>query len=123
LKGELYVKAEKIADDYGINLSWSSLDEYYKVLENQGVSLNVASLVGHGTIRASIMSYENRAPTRTELEEMKNLLDSSMKCGAFGISTGLIYPPGSYARTDELVDLCKVASKNEGFYSSHVRFP
>ena len=121
LKGELFAKAEKIADDYGINLYWSSLDEYHNVLENQGVSLNVASLVGHGTIRASIMSFENRAPTRTELEEMKNLLDSSMKSGAFGLSTGLIYPPGSYARTDELVDLCKVASKNEGFYSSHVR--
>ena len=121
LKGKALEMAQKNAEDYGIDLQWSSLPEYMALLEKQGVALNVATLVGHSTVRACAMGYERRAPVKEELDEMKALVARSMEEGAFGMSTGLVYPPGCYAKTDELVDLSKVVAKHGGFYASHVR--
>jgi N-acyl-D-amino-acid deacylase len=105
---------------YGINIDWESFGEYLSRLDG-GVAVNVASLVGHGTVRKCVMDLEERAPSQDELEEMKDLVDAAMREGAFGMSTGLVYPPGRYADTEELVDLCRVVAGHGGFYASHIR--
>ncbi|MFX1369225.1 MAG: amidohydrolase family protein [Promethearchaeota archaeon] len=104
-----------------LDLDWETTADYLGRLERQGVSLNVATLVGHGTVRTSVMGLENRNPTETELSEMKRLVDSSMAEGAFGLSTGLVYLPGSFAKTEEIIELCRVAAHHGGFYASHIR--
>lgn len=104
-----------------VNWDWSSFGEYLDRLEKQGTAVNVATLVGHGTVRVAVMGYERRKPTRDELDQMKALVARSMEEGAFGISTGLIYSPGYYSTTDELVELCKVAAERGGFYATHIR--
>ena len=94
---------------------------YLDSLESQTVGINIAYLVGHNTVRNHIMGLENRAPTASELDSMKALINTSMLEGAFGISTGLKYLPGTYAKLDEVVALSQVAAKHGGFYTSHLR--
>lgn len=109
-------------EEYGnIPLTWRSTSEYLTAVEEMGISTNYVTLVGHGTLRASVMGYAMRAPSATELEEMQALLDDSMAQGAWGMSTGLIYPPSSYADLPELVALCQVAAERGGIYTSHIR--
>jgi N-acyl-D-amino-acid deacylase len=107
--------------EYGLELAWSSMDGYLTHLQKQRPSINAATLVGHGTIRACAMGYANRSPTSDELKRMKDLLKKSMEEGCYGMSTGLVYPPGVYSTTDELVELCKVVADYGGVYASHVR--
>lgn len=114
-------KENPILDEAGVALNWSTMGEYLKTLEKEGLSVNVAALVGHANVRAYVMGYENRPPTKRELEEMKKLTGDSMKAGAFGLSTGLIYPPSSYAETSEIIELAKVVAKYGGVYASHIR--
>ncbi len=106
---------------YGVEAGWQSVEEYLQVLESSKPSINYATLVGHGTIRKSVMGYERRKPTEEELSKMKQLLDRSMRQGAFGMSTGLIYSPGSFAETKELIELCKVVARRNGIYTTHMR--
>ncbi|MEJ5230329.1 MAG: amidohydrolase family protein, partial [Pseudothermotoga sp.] len=106
---------------YGIEAGWRSVEEYLQALQNSKPSINYATLVGHGTVRKSVMGYENRQPTKEELSMMKELLDRSLKQGAFGMSTGLIYSPGSFAETNELIELCKVVARRNGIYTTHMR--
>jgi N-acyl-D-amino-acid deacylase len=87
----------------------------------EGVGLNVALLVGHGQVRQLVMGMENREPTAEELEQMKKLVKEAMEQGAVGISTGLIYRPGLYAKTDEVLELVKVVASKGGIYHSHIR--
>jgi len=82
--------------------------------------LNVAPLVGHGNLRSLVLQFERRKPTENELKDMKQMLTRAMEEGAFGMSTGLIYPPSCYADTKEIVELCKVVARFGGFYSSHI---
>ncbi len=112
---------KELAEEYKLDLDWSTLGEYLDRLERQGIALNVALLVGHGTIRTAVMGHVNRAPTDEELEEMKELVALAMEDGAFGISTGLFYLPGGFAHTAEVIDLCKVVTKYGGIYTSHIR--
>jgi N-acyl-D-amino-acid deacylase len=114
-------KTTPIVEEAGLELDWSTMKEYLERLEKQGTAVNVVPLVGHGSIRVCIMGHDNRAPTEAELEEMKQTLAQAMKEGAFGMSTGLIYPPGCYAKTDELIELSKVVAKFKGIYASHIR--
>jgi len=100
--------------------AWESMAEYLDHLA-EGVSLNVASLVGHGNVRAAVVGYDNRAPTADELEEMCAFVDEAMADGAVGLSTGLFYSPGSFADTDEVVELASVAADHGGFYATHMR--
>lgn len=95
--------------------------EYFQALEASGVGTNVIHLVPHGTVRRLVLKNENRAPTAAELDRMKNLVDQAMSAGAWGISTGLIYVPGMYARTDELTELARVVAAHGGIYASHIR--
>jgi N-acyl-D-amino-acid deacylase len=104
---------------YAIN--WTSLKEYLNFLEKKGISCNVASFVGSGTIRIYVLGYEDRAPNKEELEKMKHLVKQSMEDGALGVGSSLIYAPLFYAKTDELIELCKVASEFGGMYISHIR--
>ncbi|MEM1549861.1 MAG: D-aminoacylase [Candidatus Methanomethylicia archaeon] len=107
--------------EYNLNLTWSSVDEYLSIMEGNGVSINVAMLVGHGQIRSCVMDFEARSPSLSELEEMKAILKESLEDGAFGMSSGLVYAPGRFAKTEELVELCKVVSEYNGLYATHIR--
>ena len=104
-----------------LKLSWSSFDDYLREEEKEKLGANVAHMVGHGAIREAAMGYDARAPTGEELEKMKEYTAEAMKSGAYGLSTGLIYPPGIYAKTDEIIELAKVAAKYGGIYDSHIR--
>jgi N-acyl-D-amino-acid deacylase len=100
---------------------WTGFGEYLDHLRQQGLAVNVVPLVGHGTVRSASMGLDARAPTTSEMATMKQSIAGAMDEGAWGISTGLIYPPGIYASTDELVELARVAAKRGGYYSSHIR--
>jgi N-acyl-D-aspartate/D-glutamate deacylase len=94
---------------------------YFKRLEAVRVGTNVIHLVPHNAVRQAVLRNANRAPTADELRRMEDLVDRGMRDGAWGMSTGLIYNPGTYAKTDELIDLAKVAARHGGFYASHIR--
>lgn len=106
---------------YGVEAGWQSVSEYLDALQRAKPAINYAMLVGHGTIRKSVVGYESRRPTAEEMRRMKGLVAQSLRQGAFGLSTGLIYPPGSFAETDEIVELCRVVAKYNGFYATHMR--
>lgn len=101
--------------------TWRTFGEYLRVLEKGGVGHNIAALVGHSTVRTAAMGAARRAPTAKELRLMKELVDEAMRHGAFGLSTGLVYPPGCFAKTDEVIALCKVVARYGGLYTSHIR--
>ena len=105
----------------GIRRDWSTLGEYFSRVERQGISLNIASYVGSGQVRMCVTGNVNRPPTPAELEEMKQLVDQAMRDGAIGLSSGLIYPPNSFEKTDELIELATVAARYGGIYTSHIR--
>ncbi|MEM2926970.1 MAG: D-aminoacylase [Candidatus Bathyarchaeia archaeon] len=107
----------------GEGLRWKSLGDYFSLLEKMGISINIASLVGHGTIRSCVMGSENRKPTVEELDRMRSLVHKSMMDGALGLSSGLDKGliPGCYADTEELIELCKVVARYGGFYATHQR--
>jgi N-acyl-D-amino-acid deacylase len=90
-------------------------------LTNGGLGPNVALLIGHGSVRGAVMGAANRAPTPDELEQMKALVRRGMAQGAFGLSSGLFYTPGSFARTEEVIALAAVAGESGGLYTSHIR--
>ena len=101
--------------------SWDSMGGYLDRLDGSGVAVNVLALVGHVPIRTAVMGYDKRYPTSGELNEMKALLRASLEEGAFGFSTGLIFPPSSYSETDEIVELAGVLAEFGGIYFSHIR--
>jgi N-acyl-D-aspartate/D-glutamate deacylase len=94
---------------------------YFKALESGRVGSNVIHLVPHNAVRSAVMRNANRQPTPDELKRMEDLVDRGMRDGAWGMSTGLIYNPGTYAKTEELIDLAKVVARHGGFYASHIR--
>ncbi|MEZ5963057.1 MAG: D-aminoacylase [Planctomycetota bacterium] len=101
--------------------SVAALGAHLARVEQDGVSVNYGSLVGHGTVRTGIMRTAPRAPTAGELNRMKERVAAAMREGALGMSTGLIYVPGTYARTEELIELAKVVAAHGGLYASHMR--
>ncbi len=106
------------------NCGSSELDlgAFFAQIESSGIAPNVASLIGHNTVRSKAMGGSfNRPPTADEMAEMKRLVEQAMLDGAVGLSTGLIYQPGSFAATDEIVELARVAAAHEGIYTSHMR--
>jgi N-acyl-D-amino-acid deacylase len=107
--------------DIKYEIKWNTLAEYLRYLESRGVSCNVASFIGATTIRANVIGFDDRAPTPQELDQMRKLVRQEMEAGALGIGTSLIYPPAFYAKTEELIELCKVAAKYQGKYISHMR--
>lgn len=121
----LYDKAlERREDDLnelGISERWNTLKEYFDIIERKGIAVNIATLAGHGNIRGSVIGYEDKLPSDTELSGMSRLLKNTLEQGAIGLSTGLIYPPGIYSETEELVGLSKTLHDSDLIYTSHMR--
>ncbi|MGB0035160.1 MAG: D-aminoacylase [Candidatus Acidiferrales bacterium] len=108
-------------DHYHLTVDWTTLDGYFRRLERGGTSLNIGTYVGAAQVREAVIGDDDRAPTPAELDEMKSLVAAAMKDGALGLSTALIYPPGIYAKADELIELAKVAAQYGGIYATHMR--
>ncbi len=108
-------------NDLKFEVAWDTLGGYLDHVAKRGISTNLASFVGATTVRVNEVGYEDRAPTPAELDRMRALVRQAMREGAVGMSTALIYAPACYARTDELIELCKVVSEHEGLYISHIR--
>ncbi|MBC7348389.1 MAG: amidohydrolase family protein [Candidatus Aminicenantes bacterium] len=112
---------EYLRAEYGLEADWTDLDGFFRRLSRQGIGLNYATLVGQGTIRAAVVGYNNRQPSAAELEQMKELVRQALKQGAVGLSSGLEYAPGSFASTEELVELARVLRPCDGIYATHMR--
>ena len=110
-----------VLDHYKLKVDWTTLDGYFRRLEKQGTPLNIGTYVGAAQVREAVIGDDDRPPTPAELDQMKELVERAMKDGAFGISTALIYPPGHYAKTEELIELAKVAARYGGLYATHMR--
>jgi dihydroorotase/N-acyl-D-amino-acid deacylase len=108
-------------DRYKLKVDWSTLEEYFSRLEKSGTPLNLGTYVGAAQVRQAVLGDDDRAPTTEELEQMKKLVTEAMRQGAMGISTALIYPPGHYAKTEELIELAKVSGQYGGIYATHMR--
>lgn len=106
---------------FGIDLTWRDLQGFFARLEETGLSLNYGTLVGHGAVRGAAMGFDDRNPRPEEMEKMKALLADSLKSGALGLSSGLEYTPGSFARPDELIELCRLVAQAGGVYATHMR--
>ena len=107
--------------DVKYDIAWTTLAEYLQYLEKRGVSQNFASFIGAATIREYVIGLEDKPPTPAQLDQMRELVRREMESGALGITTALIYPPAFFAKTDELIELCKVAAKYKGKYTVHMR--
>lgn len=105
----------------GIKRDWTTLGEYFARLERDRISVNIASYVGSGQVREDVMGNVNRRPTPEEMEKMKALVDQSMRDGAIGLASGLIYAPNMFETTNDLIELAKVSAKYGGIYTSHIR--
>ena len=110
-----------ISDQSEVTWEWRTFDQYLKALQSGGLAINIASLAGHAALRMAVIGMDDRAPTPPELDLMKALLAEAMQAGAFGLSTGLVYPPGCFASTDEIIVLCQVVARYHGLYASHIR--
>src|SRR5216117_10867 len=107
--------------DIKYDIKWNTLAEYLRYLQKHGISCNVASFLGATTVREYVIGLEDKQPTPEQLDQMRELVRKEMEAGALGIGTSLIYPPAFYAKTEELIELCKVAAKYGGKYISHMR--
>ncbi len=107
--------------DFQYSVDWTTLGEYLEFMVKRGISCNIASFVGTATLRAYTIGYGDRPPTQAELDKMCELAEEAMQEGAVGLSSALIYPPASYAKTDELIAIAKAVSKYNGLYISHLR--
>jgi N-acyl-D-amino-acid deacylase len=117
------MRAEELREqrDIKYDINWHTLNEGLQALEQHGISPNVASFIGAATPRVYVLGRANRAPTPAELDQMRALTDQAMQEGALGVASALIYAPGNYAKTDELVALAQVVAKHKGIYISHMR--
>jgi dihydroorotase/N-acyl-D-amino-acid deacylase len=108
-------------DHYRLAVDWTDLEGYFRRIAKTGTPINLGTYVGAAQVREAVLGDVDRAPTPAELAEMKSLVEQAMQQGAMGLSTALIYPPGHYAKTDELVELAKVAGRYGGVYATHMR--
>ncbi len=121
LYGPALERRESELDAINIKDRWGTFPEYFKLLEKRKLAINFVTLAGHGNIRASVVGYTDRSLSESDMAKMVALLRSSMDEGAKGLSTGLIYPPGVYSRTSEIIGLAKEAAKYKGIYTTHMR--
>jgi N-acyl-D-amino-acid deacylase len=121
LNAKMKERLKKGQTDIKYNVEWNTLGEYLSWLEKKGISCNVASFVGATTVREYAVGEDDRDPTAAEMDSMRSLVRQAMEEGAMGVGSSLIYPPAFFAKTNELVELCKEASKYNGMYISHIR--
>ena len=114
-------RAQASQGDIKFKIEWNTLGEYLNFLEKKGVSCNVSSFIGATTVREYVIGEDDREPSAAELDSMKMLVRQAMEEGALGVGSSLIYPPAFFAKTEELIELCKEASKYGGSYISHMR--
>lgn len=116
-------KAERASEisPWSVEIDWEDLDGYFQRLERQGTAINLGTWVGLSTLRVWGVGWEDRAASAAEIDSMKAALARAMDQGAFGLSSGLIYAPGRYASTDEIVELARVVAGSGGFYATHMR--
>lgn len=110
-----------LLEHFHLTVDWTDFDGYFERLEKTGTPLNLGTYVGAAQVREAVIGDDDRAPTAEELKQMEDLVAQAMQQGAMGVSTALIYPPGHYAKTDELIALARVASQYGGIYASHMR--
>lgn len=120
-RSELISYLKPFTSGLDLKWEWETMGDFLSILEGKGIGLNIVPFIGHGSLRINVMGFQDRAPSSKELEEMKNLLEEAMKQGAYGMSTGLGYPPGVFSEDDELAELCHVLSRHGGIYSTHMR--
>lgn len=120
LSDAMRAEYERQETDIHYDVSWHTLAEGLDTLARRGISTNIASFIGAATPRVYVLGRANRAPTAAELDQMRALTEKAMQDGALGVASALIYQPGTYARTDELVALAEVAAKHHGMYISHI---
>lgn len=104
-----------------VSVSWETFNDYLHALNSLKPSVNIAPLVGHGTIRSAVLGFDSSKPTENDLTKMKEFVKEAMEAGALGISTGLIYIPGTFASTEEIIELAKEVSRYRGMYATHMR--
>jgi N-acyl-D-amino-acid deacylase len=121
LTDEMKRRMKEEQGDLKYDVKWTTLAEYLAYLEKKGVAPNVASYIGAATVREHVIGLDDRPPTPTEMDRMRALVRQEMEAGALGIGSSLIYAPGTYAKTEELVELCKAAAPYRGKYISHLR--
>ena len=110
-----------LEEQFDLDLTWTDIQGFFSRIEEQGTAVNYSSLVGHGDVRGASMGFNDRPPKLEEMEKMKQMVEDNIKAGAFGLSTGLEYAPGCYARADEITELCKVTARLGGIYATHMR--
>ena len=121
LNDSMKVELVQQQSDIRYDIEWTTLAEYLEYLEQRGIAPNVASFIGAATPRWYVIGHEDREPTEEELDQMRDLVRQAMEEGAMGVASSLIYPPGSFAKTDELIALSEVAAEYDGMYISHMR--
>ncbi len=121
LNDEMKQRLRQQQGDIKYDIEWTTVTEYLTFLEKRGISQNVASFIGAATIRENVIGLEDKPPTPAQLDQMRELVRRDMETGALGITTALIYPPAFFAKTEELIELCKVAAKYKGKYTTHMR--
>jgi len=121
LLGAAVEEAQAEAKSVGLEITWASMAEYLERLRRLGIAVNVVPLVGHNTVRGAIVGLDDVQPTPDQQAGMERLVAEAMEQGAWGLSSGLIYPPGFYARTEEVIGLARVAARRGGIYATHVR--
>jgi len=114
-------EAVEAQGDIKYRIEWTTLGQYLEYLEKRGISTNIASFVGIGTVRANVIGYSDRSPNAGELEKMRSLVVQAMEEGAMGVTCALIYTPDFFMRTEELIEMSKVAARFGGMYVSHMR--
>ncbi|NQT81984.1 D-aminoacylase [bacterium] len=105
----------------GMEITWSWPEEYFSILNRSGIALNIGILVGHGNIRTAVMGRSSASPTQNDLERMKRIADRCLREGAFGMSTGLIYSPGTFSTKEEIIEVLSAVRERGGLYATHMR--
>ncbi len=111
----------EISNQPEISWEWRSFGEYLDTIQSGGLAINLGSLIGHSALRMAVMGLEDRPTSPSELEKMKTHLREALQSGAYGLSTGLVYPPGCFADTGEIIELCREVAMYHGLYASHIR--
>ncbi|NLE43325.1 MAG: D-aminoacylase [Chloroflexi bacterium] len=119
--GDAHAQMSAEAAQYDLTMSWATVSEYLGKIRDTGAALNVVPLLGHNTVRGCVLGYDDVQPTAAQQAEMERLVAEAMEQGTRGLSTGLYYPPGYYAGTDEVVGLAAVTARYGGIYASHIR--
>src|SRR6185295_18518928 len=121
INDQILKEQEAFNRKYNLTVDWRTFDQYFSRLERQGIGVNLGTFVGATQVREYVIGYDNRPPTAAELAQMRQLVAKAMQDGALGLSTSLQYVPARFAKTDELIELAKVAHQYGGIYATHQR--